>query len=157
MDHARNVGVESFAAIRYADSLQPQATTWFGLLKMNCADILSALEPIPVPSKNSTALGSTRIFTPLSSTTSSVGRTSWAYSTVYDCPAQPPFLIPTRKPTISESARFVSSPIRCAAASVSFMTCGRGRGFGFATGVGDAGVMSVSHSFLAADQRLTTC
>jgi hypothetical protein len=33
--------------------------------------------------------------------------------------------------------------MRCAAASVSRMTCGRGRGFGFDIGVGDAGVMSV--------------
>jgi hypothetical protein len=52
-------------------------------------------------------------------------------------------LIPTRRPTISESARLVSSVIRCAAASVSFMTCGRGRGFGLAAGVGEAGVMFV--------------
>src|SRR5205823_14913098 len=54
--------------------------------------------------------------------------------------------MPTRKPTISESARLVSSVIRCAAASVSFMTCGRGRGFGLAAGVGVAGVISVMWS-----------
>src|SRR5882757_10217655 len=60
--------------------------------------------------------------------------------------------MPTRKPTISESARLVSSVIRCAAASVSFITCGRGRGFGLETGVGEAGAMSVIYSFLAAHQ-----
>src|SRR3984885_9249975 len=60
--------------------------------------------------------------------------------------------MPTRRPTISESARLVSSWIRCAAASVSFITCGRGRGFGFAAGVGELGVMSVIYSVLAANQ-----
>src|SRR5207247_744873 len=69
-----------------------------------------------------------------------------------DCPAQPPFLMPTRRPTISESARSVSSVMRCAAASVSFMTCGRGRGFGLETGAGAAGVMSVMWSIPAANQ-----
>src|SRR3954469_19224288 len=59
--------------------------------------------------------------------------------------------MPTRRPTISESARLVSSVIRAAAASVSFNTCGRGRGFGLA-GVVDAGVMSVIYSILAAYQ-----
>src|SRR3954454_21208040 len=59
--------------------------------------------------------------------------------------------MPTRRPTISESARLVSSVIRAAAASVSFITCGRGRGFGLA-GVFDAGVMSVIYSVLAAYQ-----
>src|SRR5882757_156613 len=54
--------------------------------------------------------------------------------------------MPTRKPTISESARRVSSVIRCAAACVSFITCGRGRGFGFDAGVVEAGVMSVMWS-----------
>src|ERR1700712_2169364 len=57
--------------------------------------------------------------------------------------------MPTRNPTISESARLVSSAIRSAAASVSFITCGRGRGFGF-TGV--AGVISVIYSILAPNQ-----
>jgi hypothetical protein len=32
------------------------------------------------------------------------------------------------------------------------MTCGRGRGFGFATDAGEVGVMSVIYSVLAADQ-----
>ena len=61
-------------------------------------------------------------------------------------------LDPDAKPTISESARLVSSVIRCAAASVSFMTCGRGRGFGLAAGAGEAGVMSVMWSIPAANQ-----
>src|SRR5437588_1585436 len=50
---------------------------------------------------------------------------------------------------IAESARPVSSVMRCAAASVSRMTCGRGRGFSLDEGVGDAGVISVIYSFLA--------
>src|ERR1700694_3859674 len=54
--------------------------------------------------------------------------------------------MPTRRPTISESARLVSWAMRCAAASVSFMTCGRGRGFALETGVGEVGVMSVMWS-----------
>src|SRR5712671_7016214 len=33
----------TFAAVSCTDSPQPQAPVWFGLLKMNCADILSAL------------------------------------------------------------------------------------------------------------------
>src|SRR5882762_9820121 len=48
--------------------------------------------------------------------------------------------MPTRRPTISESARLVSSVTRAAAASVSFMTCGRGRGFGLEAGAFEAGV-----------------
>jgi hypothetical protein len=52
--------------------------------------------------------------------------------------------MPTRRPTISESARRVNSATRWAAASVSFITCGRGRGF--ALGVDEAGVMSVMWS-----------
>src|SRR6185312_6975798 len=64
--------------------------------------------------------------------------------------------IPTRRPTISESARLVSSVIRAAAASVSFMTCGRGRGFGFAAGVGEAGVMLAMSSFPTANQCLSS-
>src|ERR1700712_4774743 len=59
--------------------------------------------------------------------------------------------MPTRKPTISESARLVSSAIRAAAASVSFITCGRGRGFALA-GVVEAGVISVIYSVLAGHQ-----
>src|SRR5882724_6080469 len=58
--------------------------------------------------------------------------------------------MPTRRPTISESARLVSSVMRCAAASVSFMTCGRGRGL--EAGKGEAGVMSVMWSIPAANQ-----
>src|ERR1700722_19851227 len=42
--------------------------------------------------------------------------------------------------------------MRSAAASVSFMTCGRGRGFGLAAGVGEAGVMSVMCFVLTAIQ-----
>src|SRR3569833_4484438 len=53
--------------------------------------------------------------------------------------------MPTRKPTISESARFVSSVIRCAAASVSFITCGRGRTLGLAEGVDVVFVMVSPH------------
>src|SRR6478736_4621405 len=60
--------------------------------------------------------------------------------------------MPTRRPTISESARFVSSVIRAAAASVSLMTCGRGRGFGLEAGAGEAGVMSFIWSVPAANQ-----
>src|SRR5882757_6423070 len=59
--------------------------------------------------------------------------------------------MPTRSPTISESARLVSSAIRVAAASVSFITCGRGRGFALA-GVVDDGVISVIYSILAGHQ-----
>src|SRR5258705_3474826 len=33
----------TFAAVSCTDSPQPQAPVWFGLLKMNCADILSTL------------------------------------------------------------------------------------------------------------------
>src|SRR3954451_875698 len=51
--------------------------------------------------------------------------------------------MPTRRPTISESARLVNSAIRWAAASVSFITCGRGRGFGLDPGVEGFGVMFV--------------
>src|SRR6266852_4924183 len=50
----------TFAAVSCTDSPQPQAPVWFGLLKMNCADILSVLYSISVPSSNNTALGSTR-------------------------------------------------------------------------------------------------
>jgi hypothetical protein len=46
----------------------------------------------------------------------------------------------------------VSSAIRCAAASVSFITCGRGRGFGLDAGVGELGVIFVIYSVLAAHQ-----
>src|ERR1700730_16472989 len=59
--------------------------------------------------------------------------------------------MPTRRPTISESARLVSSVIRAAAASVNFITCGRGRGFALA-GVVDDGVISVIYSILAGHQ-----
>src|SRR5216683_7120756 len=58
--------------------------------------------------------------------------------------------MPTRKPTMSESARLLSSRMRCAAASVSFMTCGRGRlgaaVLGLDAGVDEACVMSVMWS-----------
>src|SRR5205823_11833136 len=60
--------------------------------------------------------------------------------------------MPTRKPTISESARLVSSVMRAAAASVSFMTCGRGRGFGLGAGVFEAGVIPVMWLIPAAIQ-----
>ena len=33
----------TFAGFNSTDSPQPQAETWFGLLKTNCADILSTL------------------------------------------------------------------------------------------------------------------
>ena len=49
-------------------------------------------------------------------------------------------------------ARLASSAIRCAAASVSFITCGRGRGFGLETDVGEAGVMSFMWAIQAANQ-----
>jgi hypothetical protein len=42
--------------------------------------------------------------------------------------------------------------MRCAAASVSFITCGRGRSFGLDAGVGVAGVMSVMWSIPMANQ-----
>src|ERR1051325_10628357 len=58
--------------------------------------------------------------------------------------------MPTRSPTISESARLVSSVIRAAAASVSFITCGRGR-FGLA---GVVVVISIIYSVLAGHQSL---
>src|ERR1700730_6291269 len=67
------------------------------------------------------------ILTPLSSTTSSVGFTASAYSMVYSCPAQPPFLTPTRTPITGFSARAITSLMRSAAASVSRITWGRGR------------------------------
>src|SRR5437764_11847533 len=56
--------------------------------------------------------------------------------------------MPTRRPTISESARLVSSVIRAAAASVSFITWGRGR-LGLA---GVVVVISVIYSVLAEHQ-----
>src|SRR3954468_11052711 len=46
--------------------------------------------------------------------------------------------MPTRSPMICESARWVSSRTRAAAASVSRITCGRGRGFGLAGAAGGA-------------------
>src|SRR4029079_6837100 len=79
-------------------------------------------------------------------------RTAWAYTTEESDRHDPPFLMPTRKPTISESARWVSSVMRWAAASVSFMTCGRGGGFGLEAGVGALGVISVMWSIPAANQ-----
>src|SRR5262245_44188871 len=86
----------AFAGVNSTDSPQPQAEVWFGLLNTNCEDSLSTFQSISVPSRNSTALGSIRSFTPLSSTTSSVGPTLSTYSMVYSIPAQPPFLTPTR-------------------------------------------------------------
>src|SRR4051795_3672596 len=47
---------------------------------------------------------------------------------------------------ISDSAREVSSRIRLAAASVSRITCGRGRGFGLATGAGELVVLVMASS-----------
>ena len=74
----------------------------------------------------STALGSTRIFTPLV-LDHLVGRADLmgVFHRV-GLPGAAAVLIRRASPTISESARLVSSVIRCAAASVSFMTCGRG-------------------------------
>jgi hypothetical protein len=51
----------------------------------------------------------------------------------------------------------VSSAIRKAAASVSRITCGRGRGFGFDAGIVGAGVISVMWSFLASNQCRPLC
>ena len=39
----RRLEPQTFAGVSCTDSPQPQAPVWFGLLKMNCADILSAL------------------------------------------------------------------------------------------------------------------
>ena len=58
------------------DSPQPQAEVWFGLLKTNCDESLVVWKSISVPSRNRTALGSIRTFTPLSSITSSSGLTA---------------------------------------------------------------------------------
>jgi hypothetical protein len=41
---------------------------------------------------------------------------------VYSMPAQPPFLTPTRTPATGRSARAITSLMRSAAASVSFIT-----------------------------------
>src|SRR5262249_43222234 len=117
----------SLAGVIATDSPQPQALVWFGLLKTNVADSLSTLKSISVPSRKSTAFGSTSTFTPLSSTISSLFLMSSAYSTVYDIPAQPPFFTPTRSPAIGLSERSVSSRILVAAASVRRITCGFGR------------------------------
>src|SRR5208337_4811806 len=62
--------------------------------------------------------------TPLSSTISSTGRTSVAYSIVYSMPAQPPFFTPTRKPATGLSERAMIAFTRSAAASVSVKTLG---------------------------------
>src|SRR3954465_6436854 len=43
-------------------------------------------------------------------------------------PAQPPFLTPTRTPTTGFTAFAITYLMRSAAASVSLITCGRGRG-----------------------------
>ncbi len=63
-------------------SPQPQAEVWFGFWNTKPDDSLSTLKSISVPSRNSTALGSMRIRTPLSSTTSSVGAAEPAISIV---------------------------------------------------------------------------
>src|SRR6478735_891864 len=80
-DHAQE-NYSAAAGVSWTDSPQPQAPVWLGLLKTNVADNLSVLKSISVPSRNSKALGSTRILTPLSSTTSSLGAIWSAYSTV---------------------------------------------------------------------------
>lgn len=71
-----------FAGSIWTDSPHPQAPVWFGLLNTNCEENLSVLKSISVPSRNSTAFGSMKTRTPLSSTTSSLGSTASANSTV---------------------------------------------------------------------------
>jgi hypothetical protein len=51
-------------------------------LNTNCDESFVVWKSISVPSRNSTALGSIRTFTPLSSITSSSGLTLSAYSMV---------------------------------------------------------------------------
>src|SRR4029078_8133262 len=91
------------------------------------------------------AFGSIRILTPLSSTTSSVGPTASAYSIVYSIPAQPPFFTPTRTPAMGLPACAITDLMRNAAASVSRITWGLGRG---------VVITSSSHHMEASDCRL---
>src|SRR5579863_3601576 len=49
------------------DSPQPQAAVWLGLLNTKRAASLSRTKSISVPTRNRIALGSMKIFTPLSS------------------------------------------------------------------------------------------
>src|ERR1700747_3712909 len=51
-----------------AESPQPQALDWFGLLKTKAALSLSTLKSNSVPNRNKIAVGSIRILTPFSST-----------------------------------------------------------------------------------------
>src|SRR5579862_3445731 len=67
-----------FAGVIETLSPQPQAAVWFGLLKTKRAPSFSRTKSISVPIRNRIALGSMKIFTPLSSTTSSSGFTSSA-------------------------------------------------------------------------------
>src|SRR5205085_12110358 len=120
--------VSASAGLIATDSPQPQADVWLGL--RNTKPDLSgvASKSISVPRRNSTALASTSIFTPLSSTISSKGRFSSAHSIVYSIPAQPPFFTPTRRPAKGRSDLARISRSRADAVSVSVMTLGRGRG-----------------------------
>src|SRR5690242_20218800 len=63
-------------------SPQPQAEVSFGLEKAKLADNRSTLKSICAPSRNSTAFGSIKRRTPLSSTTSSRGDAVSAISIV---------------------------------------------------------------------------
>ena len=63
------------------DSPQPQASVWFGLLKTKRAPSFSRLKSISVPIRNMTALGSMKMRTPLSSTTSSSG--PWLFGIIH--------------------------------------------------------------------------
>jgi hypothetical protein len=91
-------------------------------LNTNWAASLLVVKSISVPSRNSTAFGSTKTRTPRSSTTSSPGLGPSAYSIVYDMPAQPPLRTPTRRPAIGRSASAMIALIRSAARSVSERT-----------------------------------
>src|SRR5690349_3529787 len=97
-NEAQALSASGLAGVIATLSPQPQAEVSLGLEKAKLAERRSILKSIWEPSKNSTALGSISRRTPLSSTTSSSGETDSASSIVYDIPAQPPFLTPTRRP-----------------------------------------------------------
>src|SRR5262249_39515450 len=110
------------AGVMATDSPQPQALDWFGLLKTKAALSLSTLKSSSVPNRNRIAVGSIRILTPFSSTTSSCGPKLSAYCMVYSMPAQPPFFTPTRMPTIGSWELAVTWRMRSTAASDNVIT-----------------------------------
>src|SRR6185437_2274175 len=82
LGRAAEVALQDWAGVICTLSPQPQAEVWFGLLKTNRAPSFSCTKSSSVPIRNRMALGSMKIFTPLSSITSSKGLASVAYSMV---------------------------------------------------------------------------